>query len=58
MLVSADKIASAFEIGLARIRLRKHFGISCLHGVAGISDSKVIICMGNSGSNTEQAPFR
>jgi hypothetical protein len=31
------------------------FQMSC---VTGISDSKVIICMGNSGSNTEQAPFR
>ena len=27
-------------------------------GVTGISDSKVIICIGNSGSNPELAPFR
>jgi len=27
-------------------------------GVTGISDSKVIICIGNSGSNPERAPFR
>jgi len=42
------------EEALDRIMWRAHF----TRGVTGISDSKVILCIGNSVSNPELAPFR